>query len=144
MSWTKCNILMAGGRGGAELGRARLPTGAGGQLIPLRDQLGSDCFRTHCPSPSPTARETQDVEPLADVPAQITLSQCGGGGEESDPPAAAEKRHCPLLLPYRLGEEIKPRLCQDDCDLCLSGPSVEQLMFTVLLLCGEQQGRLSL
>lgn len=72
------------------------------------------------------------MEPHADVPGQITLSQCGGG-EESDPPVAAEKRHCPLLLPYRLQEEIKPRLCQDDCDSCLSGPSVEQLMFAVLL-----------
>lgn len=45
------------------------------------------------------------MEPHADVPGQITLSQCGGG-EESDSPVAAEKRHCPLLLPYLLQEEI--------------------------------------
>lgn len=73
------------------------------------------------------------MEPHADVPGEITLGQCDGGGEESDRPVAAEKLHCPLLLPYRLQEEIKPRLCQDDCDSCLSGPSVEHFMFTVLL-----------
>lgn len=75
------------------------------------------------------------MEPHADVPGEITLSQCGGGGggDESDLPVAAEKLHCPRSLPYRLQEEIEPRLCRDDCDSCLSALSVEQLMFTVLL-----------